>query len=262
MQDINLSPAGLLRSIKSQQSETEVHLKMAVVHRIRLGTCNTYLIQGNNGYILVDAGNANKEGVFFDYLRKHNISPGEITLIVITHVHFDHVGSLGAIKNSCNCPAAVHKREANLLREGRFIMPPGTNLFGKAISFIGKRIAWSGFFKYNAVEPDIEISEETDLGEFGVNGSIVPTPGHTEGSMSVVLPTGEAFVGDLAVNFLGSVFPPFAENVPELMASWRKIAMLGANTIFPGHGPPFSVNLLKKRQSFRAESLNPDCQLT
>lgn len=235
---------------------------MAVVHRIRLGTCNIYLIQGNNGYILVDAGNANRESVLFDFLRKQKISPGEIKLIVITHVHFDHVGSLGAIKNSCKCPVAVHKREANLLREGRFIMPPGTNPWGKAVSFIGKRIAWSGFFKYNAVEPDIEVSEETDLGEFGVSGSIVPTPGHTEGSMSVVLPTAEALVGDLAVYLMGSVFPPFAENVPELMASWGKIARLGANTIFPGHGPPFSVNLLKKRQESRAKSLNPDCQLT
>lgn len=235
---------------------------MAAIHRIRLGTCNTYLIQGNNGYVLVDAGNSNKEKVFLSRLRKHNISPDSIKLIVITHVHFDHVGSLSAIKNICKCPVAVHQREAQLLREGKVIMPPGTNLWGKTVSYIGERIAGIGFLKFNSVEPDIVVSREMFLGEFGVNGSIIPTPGHTYGSMSVVLPTGEAFVGDLAVNFIGSVFPPFAENVQEVMISWRRIFSLGANTIFPSHGPPFSVNLLKKRQSSYLQSRHQDCQTT
>lgn len=65
--------------------------------------------------------------------------------------------------------------------------------------------------------------------------------------MSVVLPTGEAFVGDLAVNFVGSVFPPFAENVPELMISWRKLVNSGVKTVFPSHGLPFNASLLMAR---------------
>ena len=235
---------------------------MAVVHRVRLGTCNTYLVQGNSGYILVDAGNAHREKVFFDYLKKRSITPDQIKLIVITHVHYDHVGSLSVIKNTCQCPAAVHAREARLLREGKFIMPPGTNLLGKTIYSIGKRAARTGFFKYSPVEPEIEITQEMSLTEFGVDGLILPTPGHTEGSVSIVLPTGEAFVGDLAVNFMGSVFPPFAENAPEIMMSWRKLARLGINTIFPSHGPPFGINLLKKKIDSRVKSLKPEGQLT
>lgn len=218
---------------------------------------------GNKGYILIDAGNKNKERVFLDHLKKCSISPGEIRLIVVTHVHFDHVGSLGALKNICNCPVAVHEKESKLLREGRFIFPPGTNLFGKTVSFLGSKIAGAGLFKYEAVNPDIAVSQETPLQEFGVNGFIVPTPGHTEGSISVVLPTGEAFVGDLAVNFIGSVFPPFAHNVRELLASWRMLAEMGANTICPGHGPPFNINLLKNKKGVRtAKPLIPDSQLT
>lgn len=232
---------------------------MSGVHRVRLGTCNTYLIQGDNGYILVDAGNANKENVFLNYLNKYNILPGQIRLIIITHVHFDHVGSLGAIKNICKCPVAVHIEEANLLQEGITVMPPGTNPLGKTVSFLGKHMVRGGFFKYVGVKPDIVLSGQMQLGEFGTNGFIVPTPGHTKGSLSVVLPTGEAFVGDLAVNLMGSVFPPFAENVPELIQSWRKLAKLGVNTICPSHGNPFGVNLLKQRNEFQARSLNPVC---
>lgn len=235
---------------------------MAVVHRVRLGTCNTYLAQGNSGYILIDAGNANRQKVLFDYLKRYSISPDQIRLVVITHVHYDHVGSLSAIKNICQCPAAVHAREARLLREGKFIMPPGTNLLGKAISSIGKRAVWTGLFKYSPVDPEIEITQEMNLTEFGVDGLILPTPGHTGGSVSVVFPTGEAFVGDLAVNLMGSVFPPFAENPREIMMSWRKLARLGVNTIFPGHGPPFGINLIKNKITARVKSLRPEGQLT
>lgn len=131
---------------------------MALFHRVRLGTCNTYLIQGDHGYILVDAGNSNKEKVFLNHLKKHNITPDRIKLIVVTHVHFDHVGGLASIKNICKCPVAVHEREAELLREGKVVMPPGTNLWGKAVSYIGKKIAENGFFKFNAVEPEIVVS--------------------------------------------------------------------------------------------------------
>jgi glyoxylase-like metal-dependent hydrolase (beta-lactamase superfamily II) len=162
----------------------------------------------------------------------------------------------------CKCPVAVHRQEAGLLREGKFIMPPGTNPLGKTVALIGNKMAWTGFFQYTPVSPDLELADDRPLGGFGLNGSIVPTPGHTRGSVSVVLPTGEAFVGDLAVNFLGSVFPPFGENVPELLASWRKLARLGVKTIFPGHGPPFGINLLKKRQEKMTGSLHPNWQPT
>ena len=100
---------------------------------------------------------------------------------------------------------------------------------------------------FRSVKPDIVVSQEMPLGEFGVDGFIVPTPGHTEGSISVVLPTGEAFVGDLAVNFIGSVFPPFAENTQVLLKSWRKLVGQGVKTIHPSHGRPFNVDLLIKQ---------------
>lgn len=233
-------------------------------YRIRLGTCNTYLIQGSNGYIMVDAGNANREKAFLHHLRKNSISPDQIKLIVVTHVHFDHVGSLGAIKNICRCPVAVHENEVGLIKKGKTVIPPGVNLLGKTVSYLGKKATENGFLKFDAVDPDIVVTKERSLEEFGVKGSIVPTPGHTAGSMSVVLSTGEAFVGDLAVNFFGCVVPPFAESFRELVASWRMIASLGAKTIFPGHGPPFCVSLLEDKKGDRVtpKSLISDRQFT
>jgi len=218
--------------------------------RIRLGLSNAYLVKGQRQWILVDAGSLHQKCTFLRSLAKHDLSAGDIALIVITHAHFDHVGSLKAIKKLCDCPVAIHEKEAWLLKEGVVVFPPGTNLFGKTASYLGKRLMRS-FLRFPAVEPDIIISKEFSLEPFGISGDIICTKGHTPGSVSVLLTTREAFVGDLAANYLplglGPIFPPFAEDVSDLLTSWKRLLSLGARVICPGHGKPFEVALLRRR---------------
>ena len=170
-------------------------------HRIRLGFGNGYLIQAQRGCIVIDAGSKNQQQPFIRHLEKNNLSGDEVGLIVITHVHFDHVGSLKAIKELCKCPVAVHERESQLLRGGVVVFPPGTNLYAKAASYIGQKLM-RPLFRFPSVEPDIFISEDFSLEPFGIPVDIIPTPGHTGGSLSVLLSSGQAFVGDLAANYL------------------------------------------------------------
>lgn len=221
-------------------------------HTIRLGTCNSYLIEGQDGYLLIDAGNSNKEEKFIRLLKKIGISPASIKLIVVTHVHFDHVGSLNEIKKLCNCPVAVHERETALLKSGKVVIPPGTNPVGKSLSWLGNKLP-RGLFKFSPVDPEIIISREFLLDDYGFSGRIIPTPGHTEGSISVLFYDGLAFVGDLTINYLpfnlGPVFPPFAGNTKELLVSWKKILNEGVKFILPGHGTGFDVNMLSKKYS-------------
>ncbi|MDY6836920.1 MAG: MBL fold metallo-hydrolase [Thermodesulfobacteriota bacterium] len=218
--------------------------------KIRLGFSNAYLLRGKERTILVDAGSLQQEGAFVRNLERHGISAYDIALIVVTHAHFDHVGSLKAIQQHCQCPVAIHEEEARLVRQGAVVFPPGTNLFGKAASYLGKRLIKS-FFRFPAMEPDIIISQDFSLEPFGILGNIISTKGHTEGSLSVLLASGEAFVGDLAANYLpfglGPIFPPFAENVSDLLTSWRRVLALGARIICPGHGKPFKAEWLEKR---------------
>jgi len=218
-------------------------------HRIRLGFGHAYLVRSQRNWILVDAGSARQEKAFIRHLAQQKISAQEIKLIVITHVHFDHVGSLKAIKALCGCPVAVHEKEGQLLSKGIVAIPPGTNLFGKTASCLGKLM--KPFFRFSAVEPEVIISEDFSLEPYGIPGSIIPTEGHTEGSLSVLLSSGEAFVGDLAANHLpfelGPILPPFAASVPELLRSWEKLLSFGPTIICPGHGKPFRADLLARR---------------
>ena len=219
-------------------------------HRIRLGLSNAYLVKAQRSSILIDAGGSNQEKAFTRHLAKYKIAPQKIALIVITHVHFDHVGSLRAIKEQCKCPVAIHEKEGPLLRDGTAVFPPGTNLFGRAASYLGRKLVKS-LLKFPPVEPDIILSDDFSLEPFGIQGNIMPTGGHTEGSLSVLLSSGEAFVGDLAANYLpfglGPILPPFAEDVPQLLRSWQKLLSAGATVICPSHGKPFVAELLRRR---------------
>jgi glyoxylase-like metal-dependent hydrolase (beta-lactamase superfamily II) len=218
------------------------------IEKIRLGVCNTYLIRGEQGAVLVDAGQAGWAASFLRRLKNHALSPEDIRLIVVTHVHFDHVGNLKTLAQRCGCPVAIHTDEAPLLASGTVVFPPGTNLLGTVAASLGRGI--SPLLKYAAVTPDILVSDELPLEPFGVPGKILATPGHTQGSVSVLLPDGTACVGDLAANHLpgriGPVFPPFADNRDRLLQSWRRLLDDGAKTICPGHGPPFAAKHLRR----------------
>jgi glyoxylase-like metal-dependent hydrolase (beta-lactamase superfamily II) len=90
----------------------------------------------------------------------------------------------------------------------------------------------------------------------------VHNQGHTRGSISIVLESGEAFVGDTCFNVFSlvrsSVFPPFADNTELLYESWKILLDSNAKIFLPGHGRPFIreklATSLEKRTSY--EELN------
>lgn len=210
---------------------------------VPLSYTNCYLIQAAQGWILVDAGRQSMAGAFSRRLRKLGIDPRDIKLIIITHAHFDHVGSLAQIKNMCGCPVLAHPREASLIEAGEVAIPPGTNLLGKMVSWLGRHSTRLLGFAKTKVE--INADQEYDLTPFGVAGKIIPTPGHTPGSLSVLLEDGQTMVGDLAMNvFRGTNFPIFAEQPDRITASWELLINKGATVFYPAHGRRLPISNL------------------
>jgi len=214
---------------------------------IRLGATATYLVPGKTGYLLIDGGHRVWHRWFFMCLKKAGIQPRQIRLAVITHAHFDHVGTLAAVKARCGCAVAVHNREAGLLSSAKVVIPPGTNRPGILVKNLTDRFpaVTSRLCAFDPVEPDVRITGEISLEKLGFEARIIPTPGHTPGSLSVLTGSGNAFVGDIAVNMplLGAqrYVSPFGYSPDEMAASLQTLILAGAKRIYPAHGRPFGT---------------------
>lgn len=224
---------------------------MARIRRIRMGGVNAWLVSGNRGWLLVDAGMPGMERTLLRALKRHGISPKDIRLIVVTHVHHDHVGSLAAVKEACGCPVSVHADGVEPLRNAEIRIPDGRCFpFSALMRFFRHHRPWvERLLRYRPVTAEIIIDQETSLEPYGFPARILPLPGHTDDSMAVLFDDGSAFVGDLAVNhpLLGfaSHVPPLLTDESALRASWKALRAAGAAMIYPAHGTPFSVDELQ-----------------
>ena len=206
---------------------------------------NSYLIVLGGKGILVDTGYKGNIKNLKIALEKNNLTFLDIVLIVLTHTHYDHVGSLDEVKKMSASKVLVHSAEKEYLERGMTPSSKGTMWFSKIISGIGSTLIASNS-RYQPVSSEIVVNDEYDLGKYIPSAKVIPIPGHTDGSISLVIGNEVAFVGDTLFNVIpGTVFPPFANNVSELLKSWEKLINTGCKTFYPGHGKPIPLQKLK-----------------
>jgi glyoxylase-like metal-dependent hydrolase (beta-lactamase superfamily II) len=214
---------------------------------ISLGLVSVFLVPADWGCVLVDAGVPGQEGRILAGLAKHGLGPDAVRLIFVTHAHGDHVGSLHALAERTAAPVLVHRSEAPALASGVALRPHGLTTVGKIAAALTGRFATAASGR--PCQPDIEVDEERSLADFGVRGRAIHTPRHTAGSLSLLLDSGEAFVGDLCANYgvvsRGSYVPMFGEDRQAVYASWSRLLDAGATRLYPSHGAPFPASALK-----------------
>ncbi len=198
---------------------------------------------------MVDSGPPGKKDLFLKYLKKASVNPRDIKLLIFTHGHWDHIGSAGALKDATAARTAIHEREKDWLEKALKPLPPGTTLHGRI--FIKMTRKFMHRVDFPPVKADIVLKDEPfSLEQFGVPGKVVSTPGHSPGSVSVVLETGEAFVGDLAMSAfpmrLKPGLPIFAEDMQMVRDSWKKLLNMGVSVVYPAHGRPFPAERIRK----------------
>jgi len=226
------------------------------IYRLPLGGCNCYLVR-QEGLILIDTGTPNQRETFRRTLERISVSPRDISLIILTHAHNDHTGSGADIKEITGAPVAINRHEQESMDQVPMVLPPGIGPVGKVMTALLSRVMpLLGKLTGSATDSpacpiDLVLDEEEfTLMPFGVEGKILHTPGHTAGSMSVLLDTGEALVGDLAMSFLpswlGSPMPLLGDDPETIKRSWRLLLDNGARWIYPAHGKAFSADVLRK----------------
>lgn len=212
---------------------------------IPLGMVKAFLILGERP-ILVDTGTRSHAPRIVAALARQDVAPQDLALIVITHAHPDHIGGLAALHAQSAAPVAVHVGDAQAVRKGTraALRPPRflSRLFGLRPS--PQDAAEEG------VEPDVLVEDELDLAPYGVQGRVISTPGHTPGSLSVLLPDGRAIVGDLFFGgFLGPGRPRhhfLAADRAQMEESVRALLELDVREIHLAHGGPFAAEAVRQ----------------
>lgn len=193
--------------------------------------------------ILVDTGLPGSAETILGAMKQHNVDPKAISLILITHAHIDHMGSACDLRERIGVPVAVHESEVRAVRTG---IPPELN----PINFWGRLMRGSIERRTTrGLEPDIAIIRGMGLAEFGIEGKVIETPGHTAGSVSVLLPGVGVIAGDLlSGHFLHRekpMQPPFQEDLGQVRESIKKVLQHQPATIYVGHGGPLSPSAVR-----------------
>lgn len=212
---------------------------------------NSFILIGERP-ILVDSGMPGSAPKILAALAREGFAPSDISLLLITHRHVDHIGSAAALKQATGAPVAVHTLDADGLRRGDGGPRPPTGWGGRLFDLTGIPSE-----KAEPCEPDIVIDRDFSLEPYGVPGGVVThTPGHTAGSVSALLPNGDVLAGDLViggVTFLGGIMrlgharkPPFEDDPLTVRQSLLQLLEQGAQRFYVGHGGPLAAAAVRE----------------
>jgi hydroxyacylglutathione hydrolase len=219
-----------------------------MITTIKLPIANAFLVRGER-WVLVDSGAPGDGPAILRAMANHGVRPPDIALILLTHGHVDHFGGAAAVREATSAPIAIHHADARFLQAGR--NPDELRSTGLEARLLRPFLPWSA----PPVKPDILFDAQFDLGSFGLDATLIHTPGHSPGSVSLMLPDGSAIIGDLLRGgYMGGRLrgdlpnPPFYVDDPALLsASIAQVLAPPIQRLFVGHGGPLNTEPARRR---------------
>ncbi len=200
---------------------------MTEILRLSLGFVNAYLLRLGETSILVDTGASPRR--LLAALEQAGQPPGDLRMVLLTHHHPDHSGAAAFLREEFDIPLALHPQDT---LPGRL----GSRGLSGLLLCAASRAAVA---QCPPLLASIPLEDGQKLHAFGIPGTVLHLPGHTAGSVGVLLDENRFLCGDLYMNFLSPHLATIAEDFDRLCQSERKLLAHPVDTVFPGHGGPF-----------------------
>ena len=192
--------------------------------------CSIFGDEQTREALVVDPGD--EIGRILQVLKRHGLT---VKGIVITHAHIDHIGGAQKLKKATGAPVYMNPNDAELQK------------------MMEVQAGWLGVETPDAVEID---SPAMDGGKLVVGATefhVLHTPGHTQGSISLWIPSeGKLVAGDtLFRDSIGRTDLPGGDSRQILRSIHQKLLPLPEETVvIPGHGEKTTLGREKRFNPF------------
>ena len=213
-----------------------------------------YVLRFEKNVILIDCGYNCSYEKFLKKINKLGIAVEDIKVVLITHVHQDHVSYLEELLNHINPTIIVGKEAIELLKKGEDQFYSFTSKQNRKLTYFTAKLrggpaSWNpiDIEKYHPVV--VEKDDSETLKEYGA--TIYTLPGHTQDSIGVKI--GDDFiVGDAIMNCIPAkhLIPLLIYSADDFKASYQKLIDLDAKNYYSGHGKVVNLETLKKNKPF------------
>jgi glyoxylase-like metal-dependent hydrolase (beta-lactamase superfamily II) len=214
-----------------------------------VGETNVYLIRGEDGWLLLDAGwdDPRNLKILEEELHAIGVNFKDISKIVITHFHYDHFGMAAKLRKLSGAALVLHRKEH------AFIEAMGA----KAKQTLRETNSW--LLRNGTPEKELpDISFATDLGHPDIlfsggekistglfNFEVVWTPGHSPGHICLyerekkLLFSGDHMLQDITPE-VGTSPLQYDNPLADYLSCLKNLRELEVDLVLPAHGPAFT----------------------
>ncbi|MFC8303957.1 MBL fold metallo-hydrolase [Specibacter sp. NPDC057265] len=227
------------------------------IHLIEHAGVNCYIVEDGPKVMLVDAGLPRMWDMTMKALQELGHSPQNISALVLTHAHFDHVGFAARVEQELNVPIFVHPGDAYLAAHPYSYKHEKSRIFyplryPRCIPILAQMtragaLQVKGINNFKTLHADL-------TEDLPGHPELVFTPGHTAGHCALhfadrgALITGDALVTMDPYTGMGGpqiVSAAATADTKLALESLTALERTGAGVVLPGHGAPFGDGVEK-----------------